>query len=325
MISNQIICGDCINELNHISENSIDLIYTDPPFCTNKDYIGTTGEFSDKWKSQQEYLDFMKNRLVKMHHVLKPTGSLYLHCDPTASHYLKIILDAIFGKNNFRNNIIWRRTQGAKKSQHKPKKWGSSTDHILYYVKSHTASVNPYGDLTEKEITTKFTKSDERGKYFTKGLSIFCRPSQGKRPNLCYEWRGFNNKNLARWCLSKKRLEEEYQKGNFVISIKNGERKLERRKYQKDYPGVFYDEIWTDIKNLTGNNKELVGYPTQKPLALLERIIKASSNKDDIILDPFCGSGTTLVAAKKLDRKYIGIDKSKEACIISTQRIDDMP
>lgn len=343
-----------------MNSKTVDLIATDPPFNKGRDFHATPdsvakgASFQDRWSwdkdvheewvdkitddfpkvmnvingSRESYGDdmgaflcFMGVRILEMHRVLKSTGSMYLHCDTTASHYLKELMDSIFGYNNFRNNIVWRRTEGAKKSQHKPKKWGSSTDHILYYVKSYAASIKPYGDLTEKEITAKFTESDEKGKYFTKGLSIFRRPSQGKRPNLCYEWRGFTNKSLAGWCLSKKRLEEEYQKGNFVINMKDGERKLERRKYQKDYPGAFCDEIWTDIKNLTGNNEELTGYPTQKPLALYERIINASSNEGDIVLDPFCGCATTCVAAEKLNRQWVGIDIWDKAHKVVIERL----
>ena len=270
--SNQIICGDCIDKLNHISENSVDLIYTDPPFYTNKNYIGTTGKFSDIWKSLQEYLDFMKIRLTKIHHVLKPTGSLYLHCDPTASHYLKIVLDAIFGKEYFRREIIWN-VAALSGYKTRANNWIRGHDVLFYYTKSKNFTFNKQVTPHNQKYIDRFNKIDEDGRKY------------------------FDGRGKPRY------LDEAIKKGKAI------------------------GDVWSDIMSFqqTPTSKEIIGYPTQKPLALLERIIKASSNKDDIILDPFCGSGTTLVAAKKLDRNYIGIDKSKEACAVSTQRIDDMP
>ena len=159
-------------------------------------------------------------------------------------------------------------------------------------------------DLTKEEADKKFNKIAKDGRrYYDDSSHIWRTQDMGARPNLCYEWRGFKNRNPSGWRLSKKRLEEEYNKGNIVITPDG---KLERRKYEEDYEGEGIGNIWTDIKPARG--KERMGYDTQKPLKLLERIIKASSNEGDVALDPFCGSATTMEAAHSLGRKWIGID-----------------
>ena len=345
---------DNLEIMRGIDSECIDLIYLDPPFNSKHNYAAPIGseaagaEFKDMWSlddvdaewigmiadehpklhgilkavpddSDKSYLVYMAVRLLEMYRILKDTGSIYLHCDPTMGAWLRIVLDAIFGKRNFRNEIVWHRTDGAKLSQHTPKTWGKSSDIILYYAKSDFVGVRPYRELSREEADGKFKHTDKRGRYFTKGLSIFRRPSHGPRPNLCYTWRGFTNPHPSGWTLSKNRLEEEYQKGNIVIT---NDGRIERRKYEKDYPGLPMSDVWTDIPNLTGDNSEKTGYPTQEPIALLDRIIKASSNKGDWVLDPFCGCATTCVAAHFLGRKWIGIDISPAADILVRKRID---
>lgn len=336
--------GDNLEFMRAMNSESVDLIATDPPFNKGKDFHATPdslakgASFQDRWSWEEEvhnewvsqlpdnwpkvwevinsareswgddmgaFLCFMAVRLIAMRRLLKPTGAIYLHCDPTASHYLKMLMDAIFGKDNFRNEIKWVRTSGAKLSQHAPKRWGRSTDIILFYSKTKQHVVQPFRELTQEEAENKFEHRDGRGRYFTKGMSIWCRPSHGARPNLCYKWRGFENPHPSGWTLSKERLEEEYQKGNIVIDEKG---RIERRKYEEDYPGVPTNDTWSDIPNLTGKDKERTGYPTQKPLALYERIIQASSGWGSVVLDPFCGCATTCVAAEKLKRQWVGID-----------------
>ena len=233
------------------------------------------------------FLCFLSVRLLEMHRILKPTGSLYLHCDHTANAYIRMAMDAIFGAKNFKNEIVWQRTTGAKLSQHEPKKWGASTDTIFYYIKNEAAKLKPFRNSHQEETREKFKLSDNQGRrYFTEELSIFRRPTHGPRPNLCYEWRGFTNPNTSGWCLSKERLEEEFQKGNIVIKENQT---IERRKYLDDYPGTILNNVWSDIPNLTGKQRERTGSPDQKPLALYERIILASSNPGDLVLDPFAG------------------------------------
>ena len=256
-------------------------------------------------ENEAAYIAYMAVRLIECSRVLKQTGSIYVHCDSRASSYLRMLMDAIFGQPNFRNEIVWRRTRGAKLSQYAPRVWGRSSDTILFYAKSDKVRVRPYRELSDSEIEERFDRIDEKGqRYFTRGLTIFRRPSQGARPNLCYEWRGFKNRHAAGWALSKDRLEEEYQKGNIVI---DGDR-IERRKYEKDYQGEAAGNVWTDISNLTGSDREITGYSTQKPLALYERIIKASSNPGDVVLDAFAGCATTAVAAERLGRQWIACD-----------------
>ena len=256
------------------------------------------------------YIVMMSVRLLELHRVLKQTGSLFLHCDPSASHYLKIILDSIFKPENFRNEIIWKRSTGQKGSQHKPKKLGPIHDVILFYCKDNSKwiFVNPKKKLSKEELSSKFTNVDKNGdRWMDDSSHIFCSQGLGPRPNLCYEWKGFKNPHPSGWRLSKKRLEEEYKKGNMVIiKNKNGKNKIQRRIYEKDYKGENMVDLWEDVLPALGNEK--MGYPTQKPLALLERIINSCSKKGDMVLDPFCGCGTTVHAAQKLDRRYIGID-----------------
>ena len=332
---------------------SVDLIYLDPPFNSKVNYAAPIGSkaagaaFKDTWTltdvdvewinlieakhpalyrvllaamtaNDKSYLTYMAARLLEMHRLLKPTGSIYLHCDPTMSHYLKLVMDSIFGRKHFRNEITWVRTSGAKLSQHEPKIWGRSSDSILFYVKTNAVRVSPYRTLSAEESQKKFKYQDVRGRYFTSGLSLFRRPAHGPRPNLCYRWRGFENPHPSGWTMSKSRLEEEYKKGNVVILSKE---KLERRKYEQDYPGEAAGSVWTDIPNLTGKDAELLGYPTQKPLSLLRRIIKASSNKGDVVLDPFCGCATACIAAEQEHRNWIGIDiASKAADLVERPR-----
>ena len=264
------------------------------------------------------YLSYMAIRLIECFRVLKDTGSLYLHCDPTMSHYLKIVLDCLFGEKNFKNEIVWQRNdKRGKGSQHEAKKFGANTDTILFYTKSNMAYFSPHIDLGDEKISIKFNKIDENGRRYYKGIPIFCSKSMDNRPNLCYEWRGYKNPYPSGWRLSKERLEEEYQKGNIVI---REDGKLERRKYLDDYKGKPVDNNWIDISRVI--ESEHTGYPTQKPLSLLERIISASSNYGDVVLDPFCGCATTCIAAEKLGRRWIGVDVSLKAYELVKERLE---
>ena len=353
-----VFSHDNLPVLRGIDTESVDLIYLDPPFNSNRNYAAPIGSdaagaaFKDTWtlsdvdnawhgeiadrepalyqaihaaelthgKGMKSYLIMMAVRLLEMKRVLKKTGSIYLHCDPTASHYLKVVMDSIFGKNNFRSEITWRRATSTQKgSQHRSLQWGNNADMLLYYAASKSASLRPERELTEDEIHKKFKHVDEKGeRYYNDSAHIWRTPNMGERPNLCYEWRGFVNPHPSGWRLSKERLEEEYQKGNIVI---RPDGKLERRKYQKDYKGASYGNIWDDV--LPPAKGERTGYPTQKPVALLERIIKASSNKEDVVLDPFCGCATTCVAAERLQRHWIGIDISPKAVDLVRVRLEN--
>ena len=357
-----IFCKDNLDVLQGINSESVDLIYLDPPFNKKKTFtapIGSSAEgasfkdyfreedIKDEWvetikedlielynflngvKSISNskhylynycYLCYMAIRLIEMRRILKDTGSIYFHCDPTMSHYVKIMMDTIFGEKNFRNEIIWQRNNKSRKgSQFDSKKYGANTDTILFYTKTDNFnfSMRNVVDISEKAILQKFNKKDDQEKLYHTGMPIFRSKGMGERPNLCYEWRGFKNPDPSGWRLSKERLEEEYQKGNIIIK-ENG--KLERRKYLDNYNGEVLDNNWTDIPRVTG--KESTGYPTQKPLKLLERIIKSSSKEGDVILDSFCGCATTCVASENLNRKWIGIDVSRKAYDLVKERLN---
>ena len=348
--------GDNLDIMRGMNSESVDLIYLDPPFNSNKNYSAPIGSeaagvaFKDTWtlddldvawhgeiadkhpalysiidsagmahgKGMRSYLIMMAVRLLEMKRLLNGTGSIYLHCDPTASHYLKLVLDCVFGATCFRNEIIWKRaTSRAKGSQYLPKTWGTNTDTLLFYSMGDDAKVKPYKELTTEEVVKKFPKVDENGeRYKDDSHHIWCTPNMGDRPNLCYEWRGYTNPHPSGWRLSKARLEEEFEKGNIRIK-QNG--KLERRAYSRDYRGEPTGNLWDDILPIQG--KERTGYPTQKPLGLLDRIIKASSHEDDMVLDPFCGCATACVAAERLDRQWVGIDIAEKAVNLVQSRI----
>ena len=354
--------GDNLDFMRAMNSESVDLIATDPPFNKGKDFHATPdslaagASFQDRWSWEQDvhqewvdqitddhprlmeaiesaihahsdgmgaYMCFMAVRLLAMRRILKPTGSIYLHCDPTASHYLKAVMDAIFGWQNFRDEIVWRRNEsGAKGSQHSAKRWGNNVDHLLFYAKWKQSKFEPriIRDLTELDIMRMFPKIDDKGQRYNTKMTAWCSPSMGARPNLCYEFRGHTPPYPSGWRLGQKRMEEEYQKGNIIV--RND--KLERRSYAKDYLGVSPGNLWADAALLLGaQSVERTGYPTQKPLSLYERIIKSSSNEGDIVLDPFAGCATTCVAAERLNRQWAGIDIWEKAHEVVIQRLHD--
>ena len=249
------------------------------------------------------YLIYMTERLICLKSVLKPAGSLYLHCDPTASHYLKITLDGIFGHQNFRNEIIWKRTvRGFKGSQFLPRKFNTNTDTILFYANNAKDAyfrmdrvLEPY---SQEYLEKAFKLEDSKGRYY---LDVaFNRRGAWARPNLCYEYNGFFPPHPSGWKVGRERMEDLEKNGELVV--------LNGKLYRKIRPkaGKIRNNLWDDVPEAKGD--ERLGFPTQKPLALLERIIKASSNEGDLVLDPFCGCGTTIEAAHNLKRRWIGID-----------------
>ena len=332
-----LFIADNLDIMRGIETESVDLIYLDPPFKSGRKHKAPIGspaegaEFKDIWtnedikhewygqiaeeyenlyqiiqatefthdKSMKIYLMSMTVRLFEMKRILKRTGSLYLHCDPTASHYLKLVLDSIFRRTNFRNEIIWQRASGrAKGSQHKSRTLGRDTDSILHYSKSKDFIHNPVTQpLTDKEIKEKFPDIESNGRKYNTKTPIFCQPSMGARPNLCYEYKGVRNPHPSGWRVSKEKLIEMDNEGRIIW--RRGKRPL-RKSYADEYKGKPIGSLWTDIPNASG--KEYTGWPTQKPLALLHRIIEASSEKGNIVLDPFCGCATACVAAEQLDR-----------------------
>ena len=253
------------------------------------------------------YLVMMAARLVELHRILKNTGSLYLHCDPTASHYLKLILDTIFGVNNYRNEITWQRTNAHSDAKNK---FADIADIILFYTKSKDTVFNPqYGKHSPEYIENfyRFDDHDGRGLYALDNMA-----SPNPRPNMMYEWLGFPYPDKGwRYQLSTmQKLHDEarvwyprFKDGSFDFS-----KRPRLKRYLVEQEGTIVPNIWVDIPPVQAQAAERLGYPTQKPLALLERIVLTSSNPGDIVLDPFCGCGTAIAAAEKLGRSWIGID-----------------
>jgi site-specific DNA-methyltransferase (adenine-specific) len=264
------------------------------------------------------YLAMMAPRLVELHRVLKPTGSLYLHCDPTASHYLRMLLDGIFGAPNFRNEIIWKRTSAHANVE---QKYGSIHDCILFYSAGDTIKWNQqYTPYSEEYLEMFFDQTDEKGrKYFRRDLTAsMAHASSGQ----LYEWKGIRPPPSRCWAKTKENMDELEAKGRIHWPKKQGG--MPRLKvYPEDVPGVPIQDIWTDVKTMHNLSSERLGYPTQKPQALLERIIEVSTSKGDIVLDPFCGCGTTIHAAQKLGRQWIGIDVTYLAINLIKRRLKD--
>ena len=342
--------GDNLDFLRAMNSESVDLIATDPPFNKGRDFHATPdslasgAKFQDRWSWEQDvhqewvdqitddhphlmeaiesaryahsdgmgaFMCFMAVRLLAMRRVLKDTGSIYLHCDPTASHYLKAIMDAIFGWQNFRNEIIWKRSANPKGSQHKMGRFSPFTDTILYYGRSEATKIDLDAiriPLTPKELAKKYPYEDEQGRYADG--PILRSQGMGARPNLVYRYKGFTP-GPAGWRVKRDTLEEIDKKGNLAWTRTGGvRRKLRPSDIEKGRP---IGSLWDDIPPINSQAQERTGYPTQKPLVLYERIIKASSNEGDMVLDPFCGCATTLVAAGRLKRQWVGIDIWDEA------------
>lgn len=352
-MGNRLYYGDNLDILRqHIGDESVDLIYLDPPFNSNATYNvlfkAPGGEqsqsqieaFDDTWhwgepaerafdavmtsgntdaaemlramrgflkeNDMMAYLAMMAVRLLELHRVLKPSGSLYLHCDPTASHYLKILLDAVFGPRQFMNEITWKRRVGMSSAVHSSNRFGTQTDIILFYLKGEDSTFNPQYNLNDpdyqKYIEERFTQVDHDGRLFQATSLVNPAP----RPNLIYEYKGYAPPPNG-WMISKEKMEEWDKEGRIYFpKEKNG--RLRRKSYADELKGMPIQNLWLDIPEINSQAQERLGYPTQKPLALLERILAASSNEGDVVLDPFCGCGTTVHAAEKMGRQWIGID-----------------
>jgi site-specific DNA-methyltransferase (adenine-specific) len=264
------------------------------------------------------YLAMMAVRLIELHRVLKPTGSLYLHCDPTASHYLKILMDAVFGPLNFRNEIVWKRKAGRGETNRQAIRFGVSHDTLLFYAKSDAAVfIRQIRGSNPEYIETKFTHKDANGRVYR--LDNLTSPSY--RKNLIYEYKGYAPPEKG-WAVSKETMEEMDRQGRIYFPQDKNKR-LQRKRFLDELAGETVDTLWDDIAPINSQAQERLGYPTQKPVALLERIIAASSNEGDVVLDPFCGCGTTVHAAQKLKRQWIGIDVTHLAIALIERRLKE--
>jgi site-specific DNA-methyltransferase (adenine-specific) len=355
--ANLLYYGDNLPVLReHIPDEVADLIYLDPPFNSNADYnvlFGGNGNsqaqiraFADTWhwglESERSYADVMQHggrvadmleafrralgdndmmaylammavRLIELRRVLKPTGSIYLHCDPIASHYLKILLDAIFGKDRFLNEISWKRTT----AHNDPNRYGRITDRLLFYSKSATKTFNRIpGSFSEQQLK-RYKYEDEGGKFKAENLTA---PHFSKTRTI--EWRGVHPGANRQWRFGVERLERLYDEELILLQRDGRPRKDGLKEYLDPEASPALQDVWTDI-SMSPTSRERLGYDTQKPLALLERVILSSSNQDQLVLDPFCGCGTAVHAAQKLGRRWIGIDITHLAIGLIEFRLKD--
>ncbi len=347
----------------YVKDQPVDLVYLDPPFNSRQDYNVLFAEkdgshsssqihaFEDTWEwnldaqrayeqiverggqvadtmrafwtflhgtDMMAYLAMMAPRLVELRRVLKETGSIYLQCDPTASHYLKILMDAVFGPQFFRNEIIWQRTSShANVSQ----KFAAVHDVLLFFGKGQKSTwTQQFAPYSDDYIETFFDQVDEDGRrYFRRDLTAsMSRASSGQ----LYTWHGVTPPPSRCWSMSKENMDQLEAEGRIHWPKKQGG--MPRLKlYPEDQPGVPLSDIWADLKTMHNLSAERLGYPTQKPEALLERILKASSNEGDVVLDPFCGCGTTVQVAQRLNRRWIGIDITHLAINLIKTRLRD--
>ncbi len=362
MFANALYYGDNLDILRHyIKDETVDLVYLDPPFNSNATYNVLFGErdgtqaasqikaFDDTWKWDQSaalayqitveqggqvsralqafrtflgestmlaYLSMMAPRLVELRRVMKPSATIYLHCDPTASHYLKMLMDAIFEVKNYKNEIIWQRVNSKGNVQ---RKFGGVHDIILRYTKQ--SGLEKWNQLY-RQLNASYV--DQAYRYVEEGTGRYYRMDnltasmQRASKGQIYEWKGVTPPPSRCWVYAKERMEELDNAGLIVYS-KNGYPNFKR--YLDENMGEKLPDIWDDIFQIS--SKELLGYPTQKPISLLERIISASSNPGDVVLDPFCGCGTAVAAAQKMGRQWIGIDITHLAVTLMKHRLWD--
>jgi len=353
----QLYYGDCLSVMREqMLDESVDLVYLDPPFNSKATYnvlfkppekmgegsqikafddtchwsLDSEREYDEILQNPQSsdlanllealrrflgindmlaYIVHMANRLLEIRRVMKPTASIYLHCDPTASHYLKLVMDGLFGAKNYRNEITWKRTSAHSDSG----RFGRNTDIILFYTKSAEFSFTPVYAPYSEEYLTRFRHKDPDGRRWTDSPLTAKGLAGG---GYTYTYKGATS--LWRCPLeTMKRLDDE---GRIHFTNRGG---LRRKLYLDELPGVPCQALWDDISPINSQAKERLGYPTQKPQALLERIIEASSNEGDVVFDPFCGCGTTIHAAEALKRSWIGIDITHLAIALIKKRLDD--
>jgi DNA modification methylase len=389
MTKNLLYYGDNLEVLRrHVSDESVDLVYLDPPFNSNANYnvlftakdghqaAAQIQAFEDTWRWDESaarqfaetveaggkvadvllaferflstsdmlaYLAMMAPRLIELRRVLKPTGSLYLHCDPTASHYLKLLLDAVFGPENFRTEIVWKRSSAHSDTKQGRKQHGHIHDVLLFYTKSDAWTWNAQFTAYDNDyVLQRFANADARGKYKDADLTAakpggdtsyewrVKRPTEGswaadltdewQSPRNGWEYKGVKPSSGRYWAYSRENM-TTFAHEDRLHYFSSGTPRL--KQYATDLPGIGLQDIWTDVPPINSQAQERLGYPTQKPVALLERIIESSSNPGDVVLDPFCGCGTTIEAAQKHGRTWIGIDVTHLAISLIKARLRD--
>lgn len=359
---NLLYYGDNLDVLGrHIKDETVDLVYLDPPFKSNQDYNILFAEkdgsrsasqfkaFEDTWEWNQAsatvyeeivenggrvsdvmqafkrflatndllaYLTMMAPRLVELHRVLKPTGSIYLHCDPTASHYLKLLMDAIFTPVCFKNEIIWQRTNAHNSAG----QYGRIHDTLLFYVKSEEGYRwnNVMTAFSPQQL--KRYHAEPSGRLYTGQDMTASRPNSDSGK---FKWRGTMPPPTRGWGYELEQLEEWWAAG-LILTKKDGTPRMDGLKvYLDEKEGKALQSVWTDIPRIPNTSAERLGYPTQKPESLLERILQVSSVEGDVVLDPFCGCGTTIAVAQRLNRQWIGIDITHLAIGLIKSRLRD--
>jgi DNA modification methylase len=312
---NKIHLGDNLHHLAKIDDESVDLVYIDPPFNSNRVYEKEDAQFADKFASMTQYMDWIRPRITHIHRILKSTGSFYLHCDKNASHYLKILCDEIFSMDKFRCEIIWIRTTHPHSIS---ATFDTVTDSILFYTKTDKFKFSPdFRSIGPKEMEGFPYTEPETGRRF-KHASLETGMNKGNK----HEPRTIQGKTLTTqlgWKWTQETLDKRLAANPHLIYwTKNGRARY--KLYLDDFQGYRVHNVWDDIPPLDPNSRDYL-YRTQKPVELLQRIIKCSTEPGDLVLDCFSGSGTTLVAAQSLQRNYIGIDESEKAVEIAQKRL----
>lgn len=360
---NELYYGDNLEVLRrHVKDESVDLVYLDPPFNSNANYnvlfaakdghqaAAQIQAFEDTWRWDEAaarqfaetveaggkvadvllaferflgasdmlaYLAMMAPRLSELRRVLKSTGSLYLHCDPTASHYLKLLLDAVFGPEHFRTEIIWKRTGAHSDSKQGRRQHGHVHDVVLFYTKSDEWTWNPQHVDYDDAYVSKHYGNIEVGTGRRYQLDNITGPGGASKGNPAYEVMGVTR----HWRYSRERMEQLIAEGR-IVQTKPGMVPRFKR-YLDEGAGLDLGDLWTDIAPINSQAQERLGYPTQKPVRLLERILQCSTKEGDTVLDPFCGCGTTVEAAQMLGRAWIGIDITHLAISLIKVRLRD--
>ena len=377
--------GDNLDIMRGMNSETVDLIYLDPPFNSNKNYSAPIGSeaagaaFKDTWtlsdvdeawhgeiadreptlyaiidaaglshgKGMKSYLIMMAVRLMEMRRILKESGSIYLHCDPTASHYLKLLMDAMFGAGQFLNEMTWKRSSAHNDTKQGMRRAGKIRDSLLVYTKTGNYVWNPqYMPYTDDYLRVEYRHVTPGGRRYKESDATAAKPGgdteyewhvkrpvyektrwsadladEYRNPQKGWEYKGVTPYRGRYWAYSKSNLEQFWDDGR-LIHRETGMPRL--MQFSDDMPGIPLQDLWDDIPPVSG--KERTGYPTQKPLVLLDRIIKVSSNEGDMVLDPFCGCATALVSADRLQRQWVGIDLSQLAVKLVMKRLrEDSP
>ena len=319
-IDTQVVyCGDNLEQLGKLPDGCVDLVYIDPPFNSNRNYEvfwGDTAEkraFNDRYGDSLAYITYMRPRIGELYRVLKKTGNFFYHCDWHASHYIKVMLDDIFGANYFQNEIVWKRTS----AHSDPKRFGNVSDSIFYYSKGK----EHHWHVQYTEYSKEYENSHYRNVEANTGRTFRYDNLNNTRPGgYMYELLGCPPPKNG-WRMPESKAKEWILQGRIEIPPKGKVPAFKR--YLDEMPGIPLQDIWTDIPPVNPMSKERLGFPTQKPVPLLERIVNAASNEGDIVLDAFCGCGTTLVACENLGRKWLGVDISPTACRVMGNRISE--